>query len=126
MLVPAVALAAQPQSGKWQGKLATNGAKVTFRVSGSGGTLRSFAVVQMPVYCYGSGLTTKVFLIPSVRVRNNGRFSRTYKTRNSGGQVDGDFEVSGRFSTSRRAAGQVDYNRGGCSSGNVRFSAHKR
>ena len=129
LCVPVAALAAHPGSGKWGGKLKTNGAKVTFKVSKSGKRLKGFAVVQLPVYCYGTssgGLTTKVFLVPSAKVKQSGKFKRTYKTKNNGGQVDGTLKVSGRFKSAKKASGKLSYVGGGCSSGPVKWSAKRK
>jgi hypothetical protein len=114
------AFAARPGSGKWAGTVDDNKAKVTFKV---GKRVKSFAVASLPVYCYGQGYTTKVFLVPSVKVRKGGSFKRAYKTRNDLGQVDGTLKVSGRFSTAGRASGKLDYNRGGCTSGRLAWHA---
>ena len=129
LLVPVAAFAAKPRSGKWAGKLSTNGAKVTFKVSKSGKRVKSFAVVQLPVYCYGTGtggLTTKVFLVPSAKVRKGGKFKGVHETKNSGGEVDGELIVSGRFKTRKKASGSLDYVRSGCSSGPVKWTAKKK
>ena len=126
LVAPVAAFAAHPDSGKWAGKLKTNGAKVTFKVSKSGTRMKNFAVVLLPVYCYGTGLTTKVFLVPSVTIKESGKFTRAYETKNDSGQVDGTLEVSGRFKTSTKASGKLDYTRSGCSSGPVKWSAKKK
>ena len=120
------AFAAHPRSGKWAGKLSTNRAKVTFKVSKSGKRVKSFAVVSMPVYCYSQGYTTKVFLVPSAKVKGSGKFARAYKTKNDLGQVDGTLKVSGHFKTPRKASGKVNYTRAGCTSGPVKWSARRK
>jgi hypothetical protein len=124
--VPGAALAAQPDSGKWVGGLSTNGAKVTFGVSRGGGSVENFAVVLLPIYCYGQGFSHKVFIVPSARIKNSGKFSRVFKSRNDDGQVDGTLEVSGRFKTSKRAGGKLSYVGGGCSSGPINWTAHAK
>jgi hypothetical protein len=124
-VLSSLAFAADPDSGKWAGKLKTNGADVSFKVKNGGKLVKTFAVVQLPVYCYGSGLGTKVFLVPSAKVENSGRFKRVYKTRDHG-QVDGKLTVSGRFTSATKASGTLDYVRSGCSSGPVDWTAKRK
>ena len=121
-----IAFAAKPAGGKWGGKVNPSGVKLSFKVSKSGKRVKTFAVATLPVYCYAEGFTTEVFLIPSAKVRASGRFRRAYKTKDEFGRVDGTLTVSGRFKTARRASGKLDYQRGGCTSGKLNWSAKRK
>ena len=79
---------------------------------------------MLPVYCYGSGYTTKVFLVPSAPV-SGGAFSTVLATTNDGGQVDGSFEVSGQLGNSS-ASGAMKYTRAGCTSGPLTWTATRK
>lgn len=124
-VLSSVAFASDPGSGKWEGKLKTNGADVSFKVNDSGKTLKTFVVVQLPVYCSVGGLTTRVFLVPSAKVKSSGKFNRVYKTRDHG-EVDGKLKVSGHFKSAEKASGELNYVRSGCSSGPVGWSAKRK
>jgi hypothetical protein len=127
LLVPVAAFAAHPSSGKWKGKVKTNGVKVTFKVSKSKKRVKNFAVVQLSVFCFGGeGLTTRVFLVPSAKVKKSGKFKTVYHPKDESGQVLGNLELSGRFKTSKKASGKLNYTQEGCSSGPVKWSAKKK
>jgi hypothetical protein len=126
LLVPATADAARPKAGKWSGTVESGSTEVTFRVSKSRKRVKNFAVVQLQVYCFGSGLTTKVFLVPSAKIKKHGKFKTVFSPKNDAGQDDGNFELSGRFKTRKKASGKLKYTRSGCYSGERSWSAKKK
>lgn len=109
-------------AGKWNGAIGSNGAALSFTVSTGATGVSDFAVVLLPVFCAGGeGLTTRVFLVPSVPV-TGGAFAGVLQTTNPGGQVDGSMEVSGQLGNDT-ASGSLRYNRAGCGSGPLTWTA---
>ena len=125
LLAPSAADAARPKSGKWSGKV-ENGAELTFKVSKSRKRVKEFGVFALPVYCFGSGLTTKVFAVPPVKVKRSGKFKTVFVPKDEDGQAEGELELSGRFKTRKKASGKLKYVRSGCSSGPLEWSAKKK
>jgi hypothetical protein len=123
LLVPAAANAARPKSGKWSGEV--GGAELTFKVSKNHKRVKNFGVFALQVYCFGSGLTTKVFAVPPVKVKKNGKFKTVFIPKDEDGQDEGKLELSGRFKTRKKASGNLNYLRSGCSSGKRDWSANK-
>jgi hypothetical protein len=124
LLGPVMADAGRGKAGKWKGKAA--GSQMSFKLGTDGKRIKDFFVPNLTVYCYGEGLTTKVFLISSTKVKKSGKFSKTYTTKDSGGEKDGKLTVSGRFKSKRKVSGKLTYNRSGCSSGPVKFKAKRK
>ncbi len=85
-------------------------------------SVTDFAVVLLPVFCAGGeGLSHRVFLVPSAPL-SGGAFSTVLQTTNSGGEVDGSMEVSGQLSATS-GSGSLRYNRAGCGSGPLTWTA---
>lgn len=134
--LPAAAEAAQP--GKYTGKLYAfdqkdkrpyKNVKVSLKVSKSGGKLTKFTVSSAPVFCLnvftGEGRAEfKVAYVPSAKIKGNGKFSRTYITKNKSGEEVGRQVLKGRFKGSK-ATGTIETQTTGCS-GTSRFKLKRK
>ena len=109
-------------AGSWTGTVSGGvSATLTFSVSAGDASVDNFAATVLPVYCFGGGFQNKVFLIPSTPL-GGGAFSTDFATTNGGGQVDGHFTASGTLSGTT-GSGALRYERGGCSSGPLTWTA---
>ncbi len=116
--------AAGGPAGNWTGTISSNGTALSFSVSTGATSVDNFAVPLLTVFCAGGeGLATRVFLVPTAPV-SGGAFATVLQTTNSGGEVDGSMELSGQLGTDT-ASGSLRYNRAGCASGPVSWTANR-
>ena len=134
--IPAAAQAATP--GKYTGKLYAfdqkdktpyKGVKVSLKVAKSGKKLTKFTVSSAPVFCLniftGEGRAEfKVAYVPSAKIKGNGKFSKTYITKNDSGEEIGRQVLQGKFSGSK-ATGTIETQTTGCS-GTSRFKLERK
>ena len=116
------AQAAAGLAGSWTGTVSGGvSASLTFSVSAGDASVDNFAVTVLPVFCAVGGFQNKVFLIPSTPL-SGGAFSTDHSTTNDMGQVDGHFTASGTLAGTT-GSGALRYERGGCSSGPLTWTA---
>ncbi|MGZ5336698.1 MAG: hypothetical protein ACXWDT_01495 [Solirubrobacterales bacterium] len=109
-------------AGSWTGTVSGGvSATLSFTVSAGDASVDNFAVTVLPVYCFGEGFVNRVFLIPSTPL-SGGAFATVLQTTNDSGQVDGRFEASGTL-TNTTGSGALRYERAGCSSGPLTWTA---
>jgi hypothetical protein len=110
-------------AGSWTGTVSGGvSASLSFTVSAGDVSVDNFAVTVLPVYCFGGGFQNKVFLIPSIPLSGGAFSNPDYQTTNDMGQVDGHFSASGTL-TGTTGSGALRYERGGCSSGPLTWTA---
>lgn len=112
------ALAAVP-AGHWKGKLGKYTSTLTYTTKGS--QLLRFDVPKAFVYCQYSGNgQVQTIYVPSVKIRANGTFSRTYRPK------DAIIKLAGKV-TGGTAHGTLSYNGGhvGNCGGGFTWSAHR-
>ena len=133
--LPAAADAAKP--GKYTGKLYTfdrsnkdpyPNVKVSLKVSKSGKKLTNFTVSAAPLFCLniftGEGRAqSQAVLVPSAKIKGNGKFSRTYVIKKNGEEI-GRQVLNGKVSGSR-ATGTIETQSTGCS-GTSRFKLKRK
>jgi hypothetical protein len=128
LLVAALAVpasAATPKSGGWKGRLKDpHSGRLSFKVSKSKRKLTKFKIPAVVVVC-GLDIRTVTVGVPSARVSSRGRFRRTYKLRDPDPSLEATYRLKGRFTSRRRASGQVNVRTTSCNV-TIKFSARPK
>jgi hypothetical protein len=102
-----VALAAKPVKG---GKAASQGVRITFKVSANGKRVTKLQTSNLPVYCEAGGAPTPI-KFANAKISKKGKFKSTGLFRFTAGpdrgKVGARLQITGKFQKHRREAGTL-------------------